>query len=564
MKSETDLLNTDDVVGDEPVVAGAAVRVPFGIGDVGGELVSMFSEGLYGDPRDALREYVQNAVDAGTPEVELRFTGRDLVISDKGAGMDFESLVAARRIGKSLKSTTTSVGFRGIGVYAGFQICDRVVITTRKADSDRRWTLTFDFVAMRAVLVASRLLLKRSTSSDLGPLISEHTTIAFQPAEPSEPSGTTVILEAISKAAYHELSEPDELKAYLRRTLPVDYSDSFEYKAEVDEYLRRRVPDYKTIKIKLKIEDIGIDEKVTQEFPSGLGPPVFLDAMYPLDSDNVRAVIWACHSAKTRLGSEAGLFFRLKGFTIGDGRELRTDFKRPVVFDWYIGEVHIIDSHIIPNVARNDFESNLARRELRSALKVAVDDLNSRAVRYQSFSRAVEVIDEVEHELSTFALTTDVRAEPVECYERLGKLEARLSVQRVPAFGSFWHAMDLDVARKRKKALTDDLKQLRVEWRQKVDGGVPDDHQEPKEKRKPNISHDVNVPRAEAASLGEYVLVDGHWLEAVFAECGWKLTAQTREVMAVIAQALTDADLTTASWRNKFVELLNAILSRGS
>jgi HSP90 family molecular chaperone len=32
--------------------------------DIGGEIISIITKGMYTDPKDALREYVQNGVDA--------------------------------------------------------------------------------------------------------------------------------------------------------------------------------------------------------------------------------------------------------------------------------------------------------------------------------------------------------------------------------------------------------------------------------------------------------------------------------------------------------------------
>ena len=56
----------------------------------------------------------------------------ELVITDNGSGMDEAQLRAARRFGWSQKSPQQAVGFRGIGIYSSFGMCETMTIRTRK------------------------------------------------------------------------------------------------------------------------------------------------------------------------------------------------------------------------------------------------------------------------------------------------------------------------------------------------------------------------------------------------------------------------------------------------
>ena len=73
--------------------------------DIGGELLGILSKGLYPDPLDCIREYVQNSVDAKAKNVTIKITGNSVMISDDGMGMDLDELVQARRLGLSIKSS---------------------------------------------------------------------------------------------------------------------------------------------------------------------------------------------------------------------------------------------------------------------------------------------------------------------------------------------------------------------------------------------------------------------------------------------------------------------------
>ena len=54
--------------------------------EVGGELLDILSRGLYSDAKDALREYVQNGVDAKARNIIITVDGSRAVIRDDGRG----------------------------------------------------------------------------------------------------------------------------------------------------------------------------------------------------------------------------------------------------------------------------------------------------------------------------------------------------------------------------------------------------------------------------------------------------------------------------------------------
>ncbi|VFN04077.1 MAG: molecular chaperone HtpG [Candidatus Kentron sp. G] len=108
---------------------------------IGAFVLETLTTGMYRNPLDTLREYVQNAfdsirtaerqcvikTDAGRIHVTISEKNRTLSIRDNGIGVPAAD-VAARlvNIGMSAKNLETDAGFRGIGRLAGIAYCDRV------------------------------------------------------------------------------------------------------------------------------------------------------------------------------------------------------------------------------------------------------------------------------------------------------------------------------------------------------------------------------------------------------------------------------------------------------
>ena len=131
-------------------------RVQLESWEVGGELLDILSRGLYSDAKDALREYVQNGVDAEANHILITVDGPQAVIRDDGHGMDEEGIRTARRFGMSEKSPREMVGYRGIGIYSAFGICEEMRVTSRQAGMPNLGGWVFQFGEMRRLLEADK------------------------------------------------------------------------------------------------------------------------------------------------------------------------------------------------------------------------------------------------------------------------------------------------------------------------------------------------------------------------------------------------------------------------
>ena len=111
-------------------------KARFGKEDIGGEILPILTTGLYKNVFDAIREYIQNAIDAESRQIEIIIDPDTVTISDDGLGMSFDEARKAIKLGVSEKNPLENVGFRGIGVYSAFNLCNHLDIYTRSELED--------------------------------------------------------------------------------------------------------------------------------------------------------------------------------------------------------------------------------------------------------------------------------------------------------------------------------------------------------------------------------------------------------------------------------------------
>ena len=376
--------------------------------DIGGELLAILTKGLYTNSMDCIREYVQNAVDAGADNVKIKITGNSVFIRDDGRGMDLDDLLQARQFGLSYKLLDKHVGFRGIGIYSGFDLCRSLRLTTKKKDQDRQHVIVFEFHGMKLQLENDRKENTGAIKTSLLKLLSEHTYIKREQSNlPPEESFTLVELQDINDFHIKQLLDRQKLKTYLLRNLPVDFADTFQYKSEVNSHLLQNVPGYHPIKIDL--ESDGIEDEIVDKYVGlELQPPVYGTLT---NGNNQIGYYWACMTAKNEMIERnveqedkkyAGFVYKVKGFTVGDRSNPAKVFaKRNQMYPWYTGEIYVLDPDIIPNAERNDFETSSAKQNLEISFRLEVDTKLRKAVLvFQAEERAKEILKRSQEEIA--------------------------------------------------------------------------------------------------------------------------------------------------------------------
>ena len=330
--------------------------------EVGGELLDILSRGLYSDAKDALREYVQNGVDAGAKDVRIMVDGSQVVITDDGHGMDDEGIRAARRFGMSDKSPNHMVGYRGIGIYSAFGICEEMTITSHKADTPALVGWRFEFGAMRSVLEADK-------SSDvrqgigLADLLYQYTHLITEPYTGDRQESFTVVeIDGINEEYAAQLNNAAEVNDYLLNTIPVRFPAT-SYGKTVNNRLVKHA----------ELNPVRITLSIADETDFEIIPPIAPE-VYEVEHDWINgsdgkplAFVWYALTNSGRQlpssngSSVGGFLMKIKGFTLGDRLSLKPLWPAlggRTLYHHYTGEVHILASAgLFPNAARDGLEA---------------------------------------------------------------------------------------------------------------------------------------------------------------------------------------------------------------
>ena len=184
--------------------------------DIGAEILSILTRGMYIDPRDALREYVQNGIDAEAKNIDIKVRGSSIVVQDDGAGMDEVTMKKAIRVGISDKNPNIDVGFRGIGIYSSFHLCDILKIFSRPKRASNAYLLSFDFKAMRSVLQEQQEARLAGTLSgdglmDLQSILEKHIDFEVLAKYEMSKTGTRVEMQSLDPSFFKSLLVDSEM-----------------------------------------------------------------------------------------------------------------------------------------------------------------------------------------------------------------------------------------------------------------------------------------------------------------------------------------------------------------
>ena len=404
------------------------LRVNFSKEDIGGELLPILTRGLYRDTLDCLREYIQNAIDAKANEITVSVDPDVVSVSDDGMGMDEDEARKAMRLGISEKNPLVNIGFRGIGIYSGFNLCDLLEIFTKSTDSDLTYRLVFDFKQIRKELLAEQK--QRSQGEEPSMYLQRllEKAIFMEPTRDGiiQSSGTRVIMSGLLPEAYRRVNDWNDVVDYLQNVVPLPFSPEFSHGKAIKE--KFDVEDYRVVPLTLKIgaRSQSLYRPYTDSvFRHRRGhPPEFFELR---DCKHKFGFAWVCiNDARATIKDLGvrGLLIKKFGFSIGDRRYLESYFGRTVYSRRITGEIIIKNPDLIPNAARSDFEHNTVRQVFAESLPKFTRKVDSWANEIQELERAKEVLAELNDELVEInSILPTVQRDG----EQLLKLNSRLS-----------------------------------------------------------------------------------------------------------------------------------------
>lgn len=380
--------------------------------DIGAEIIAILTRGMYPDPKDALREYIQNGVDAKASHIDVKIRQNNIIVQDNGIGMDHTTLRKAARIGVSDKNPSKDVGFMGIGIYSAYHLCDKLTIISKKEDGFPN-RLVMRFADMKIALSDQRTLrlkgeIDGDSVMDLQTLLESYVDIT-EDGDMSDAmfpnKGTRVELSGVSPYFFSEISNIDITAKYLQDVLPLRFNHGvFKYAEQIENQIcdacERNSSYFEQIDVTLQINSYKRElykPYSNSDFHNDKAENVYI--LEIKDHDTFYGVIWGCLNSERRKikNSELrGFLIRKQGFAIGSRAAVVKHFPRGnTFFDRYIGEIIITNPNLLPNASRNDIEYSYMRERFFNALLDCTVKMDNYANTFQENCKADAVLDEL-------------------------------------------------------------------------------------------------------------------------------------------------------------------------
>ena len=343
---------------------------------VGPSILGLVTSGIYDDPLAIYREYIQNSVDElsrmdgveGKVEITIDPRQKRVAICDNGPGLTYQECIEdLLPISQSKKCLGQDRGFRGIGRLSGLAFADSVTFLTRASACEQVTRVVWS----KAGLVDSTNLIQETEQGFQSWVKVEALD------EPGYPDHFfRVELDGVSRHAAGVLLNRDAVRGYISEVCPVPLAAGFPFFEQVREIFPPDEPPYS-----LRVTLDGEEQPVQRQYGSTIVLAgnkedhfhEFEEVRMPsIDGSGDAAVGWIAHSsymgAIPKGNRIRGIRVRLGNIQVGDERVFDHLFEEERFNRWCVGEVHVLDSRIIPNGRRDYFEREPHLRNLENHL----------------------------------------------------------------------------------------------------------------------------------------------------------------------------------------------------
>lgn len=395
--------------------------------EIGVNIVEIVTKGLYTNSLDIFREYIQNSCDAiddavdagilsagdGLITIDLEVNTRQITIEDNGAGINtrnFERTMS--KIGNSDKRLETDRGFRGIGRLCGLAYCREARFSSTVKGETKLSTVIIDAEHLRQEFFSDN---KHSAESVLRDVMTFDKTDVdadkhFFRVELIDIVGTNNVLLDV-----------DKVRNYLSFVAPVDYKYSLGFKGLQNKILEHAAKlDFKIASYNILVDGEHLYKpyksnfRTTHNGADEIFDIHFRDFYDGTDDDNKKLIAWSWIGLSNFKGvidqtngtpdnMMRGIRLRTGNIQIGDEEALKHLFSEARGTNYFIGEVHTVDTNLIPNSRRDYFEENEACNIFQAKLKDYFAELYKiyhTASDIRSAHRAVVLPVEVEQEFN--------------------------------------------------------------------------------------------------------------------------------------------------------------------
>jgi hypothetical protein len=368
---------------------------------VGKDILEILSSAMYVDPLAIYREYIQNAADAideariaglldssaaGTVEIEIDSQNRGVTIRDNGIGVglkDFETRMTS--FGASAKRGTGARGFRGVGRLAGLGYCQELVFRSHSAGealvSELRWDCR----------KAKTLLRSADFPGDLAAVVTQSVQVRRADGRKWPEHFFEVEMRNVSRLRSDWLLNPSVIEEYLSQVAPLPFAPQFRFADDIGTMLQSHVGlTHITLKIAGSSEPIFRPHRDSFEISGGMDTFQELKTLHIPGYDGGTAAIgWILHhgyKGAVPNASLKGLRLRSGNIQVGSNGILEDLFTEARFNSWCVGEVHVLDSRIIPNGRRDHYEQNVHYTNLINQLSPIAREISTRC-RHSSIRR---------------------------------------------------------------------------------------------------------------------------------------------------------------------------------
>jgi Histidine kinase-, DNA gyrase B-, and HSP90-like ATPase len=382
----------------------------------GAFILETLTMGMYGESRNAIREYVQNSFDSLRQAVEdeelspeemraeitLDIAGSELTIRDNGMGLRRSSAVDVLvSIGASRKDFRKNAGFRGIGRLAGIVFCDTMTFTT-KARADKQVTeVVFDAKRLRELLQP-----ENARAEDASATLAECVTASARDARDTEDHFFEVRLSGFHNPP-KECLDLEALKTFLSQVSPLPYCQDFQFGGRILEQAEKLGKEIESIRLFVRtptsmFQEIFKPYRDTYPVKKTAAPLTEIEWVTSKSGNwwgwvGIKKVSGAIKDSAAR-----GIRVRVRNIQI-DGTDVmreifaasqqpgkaRTSYARFV--DWYVGEIFVDPTAAVPNARRDGFEEDDDWEALRAELDELVGDRYGRRAYRTSASEQLSV-----------------------------------------------------------------------------------------------------------------------------------------------------------------------------
>ena len=388
---------------------------------LGKYVLDSLSFGMYNRPFMILREYIQNSVDAideyrrdddgrkgdkGLVDIVVDGRKKSIKIIDNGTGIPSrKAWHVLHDLGRSEKDRPKQRGFRGIGRLGGLGYCEELIFTTKAEGEDIVTTSVWDCKKVR------NLVDEKTDHRDVAAIVEQVVTFRQDKySANAQDHFFSVEINNIRGSRGMLLNVP-AIKNYLSQVAPVPFhQETFHFGNDIDKALRQKVPSYETYCIRVNGEAVykpycdrvGINQHGLEEIKGirfiSLSNDTDLLAFGWLGELGLFGTIWPSSLVD-------GLRLRSGNILIGDKENLSEFYREKRFNNYMVGEVHVIDSHLLPNARRDDFEDNKFRDDFYTCFIRDIGIPYSRKIREVSAERSKQKILEDANSLRDRALT---------------------------------------------------------------------------------------------------------------------------------------------------------------